>query len=160
MLRTKGQSQLLGLLQWAGSWTSLGHCSTDENSAQHRDWKSPAHCCGFQPSHTGDSTWRLDNLGPALQGQASHSKTERKGLLELVTKGSSWWVQESWGPLAPRQHIQEGAAIELMTLMPLVGRLQVTPGVSTTVSLTRSLGLQVRGLNWARCFSYLEENSN
>lgn len=115
----------------------------------------PAFSCWRQHLEAGQP-W----TSSTAQGQASHSKTERKGLLELVTKGSSWWDQEFWGTLAPRQHKQEGAAIVLMTLLSLVGRLQVTPGVSTTMSLTRSLEFTVRGLNWAKCFSYLKENSN
>lgn len=89
MLGTKGQSQLLGLLQWAGSWSSLEHCSTDENSAQHRDWKSPAHCCGFQLPYAGDSTWRLDNLGPALQLKA-------RSVIQRPREKASW----SWWPRA------------------------------------------------------------
>lgn len=154
MLGQKGQIQLPILVQWAGSWRGLGHHSIDGYPAQHRDPETATHWCG-SPAF---SCWRQHQepgqlwTSSAAQGQA---KAKNKGFLWLVTKGSSWWRQELQGPLAARWDIREGAAVELMILMSIGGRLQ---GFSPTTSLTRGLGLTVRGLNWTKCFSYLEEN--
>lgn len=58
----------------------------------------------------------------------------RKGLLELVAKGSSWWGQEPPELQNPREHIWEGAAIEPWMPMTLTSL-----GWMTTTSIGWSL---------------------